>query len=79
MDGIPDWYLPEGCGANTTFAVTTIAPRSTPSGSSRARARSLSWDAAQRLLGNEESGHLDLEWALTGGVLFGKQKTDVTG
>jgi outer membrane receptor protein involved in Fe transport len=39
----------------------------------------LSWDAAQRLLGSEEGGHLDLDWSITGGVLFGKQETAVTG
>jgi len=39
----------------------------------------LSWDAAQRLLGSEQAGHLDLDWALTGGVLFGKQHTSTTG
>jgi len=39
----------------------------------------ISWDAAQRLLGSAEDGHLDLEWAITGGVLFGKQKTRIEG
>jgi len=39
----------------------------------------VSWDAAQRLWGSAEQGRLDLEWALTGGVLFGKQKTTVEG
>jgi len=39
----------------------------------------LSWDAAQRLLGNDQAGHLDLDWSLGGGVLFGKQKTATTG
>jgi len=39
----------------------------------------LSWDAAQRLLGNPQAGHLDLDWSLSGGVLFGKQQTATTG
>jgi hypothetical protein len=39
----------------------------------------MSWDAAQRLWGDEKAGHLDLDWGLTGGLLFGKQKTDVSG
>jgi outer membrane receptor protein involved in Fe transport len=39
----------------------------------------LSWAAAQRLVGNEQAGHLDLDWSLTGGVLFGKQATSTAG
>jgi len=39
----------------------------------------LSWEAARRLLGDEQMGHLDLDWSLTGGVLFGKQKTSLSG
>jgi outer membrane receptor protein involved in Fe transport len=39
----------------------------------------LNWDAAARLFGSEEQGHLDLDWSITGGVLFGKQKADITG
>jgi len=39
----------------------------------------LSWEAAQHLVGDETTGHLDLDWAMTGGVLFGKQQTTATG
>jgi len=39
----------------------------------------LSWDAAAKLLGSEAGGHLDLDWSVTGGVLFGKQKTAFAG
>jgi hypothetical protein len=39
----------------------------------------LSWEAAQRLIGSREAGHLDLEWSVTGGVLFGKQENTLTG
>jgi iron complex outermembrane receptor protein len=34
------------------------------------------WDSSLRLLGDEERGHLDLDWTVSGGVLFGTQKTD---
>jgi len=39
----------------------------------------VTWDASSRLLGGEETGRLDVDWSLTGGALFGKQKTSVTG
>jgi len=39
----------------------------------------LSWDAAIGLLGSEEAGHLDVDWRLRAGVLFGKQRTNVNG
>jgi hypothetical protein len=39
----------------------------------------LTWEAAQRLLGDDNTGRLNVDWSLTGGVLFGKQKTRLTG
>jgi iron complex outermembrane receptor protein len=33
----------------------------------------VSWDAAVRLAGDDEHGHVDLEWTVGGAVLFGKQ------
>ena len=39
----------------------------------------LSWDAGKSLLGDKQNGHLDLDWSVTGGVLFGKQKNSVAG
>jgi len=78
MDGIPDWYLPEGWALMSVsrhhYRASVDAEREF-----KGAGPTLSWDAAQRLLGSKEAGHLDLEWALTGGVLFGKQNTNVTG
>jgi hypothetical protein len=39
----------------------------------------LSWDASRRLWGDEAAGHLDADWSLGGGVLFGRQSTSLTG
>ena len=39
----------------------------------------LSWEAAQRLVGSEQAGHVDLDWSIAGGTLFGKQKTTASG
>jgi hypothetical protein len=37
----------------------------------------LSWEASRPLWGNEDAGSLDLDWTVTGGALFGRQKTTV--
>jgi len=39
----------------------------------------LSWEAAQHLAGSEQTGHVDLDWSVAGGVLFGTQKTAASG
>ena len=39
----------------------------------------VSWDAAMRLLGSDETGHLNIDWSIGAGALFGKQKTSVEG
>jgi opacity protein-like surface antigen len=39
----------------------------------------LSWEASRRIHDTERLGHVDLDWSVTGGVLFGKQKTTITG
>jgi len=39
----------------------------------------LGWDADLHLLGSDQTGHVDLDWSVTGGVLFGKQKTTIAG
>jgi outer membrane receptor protein involved in Fe transport len=78
IEGNPDWQFERGWGkygnsfdryradieANREF--TGFGP-------------TLSWDAAQRLFGNDEVGHLDIEWQVTGGVLFGDQETTASG
>jgi len=40
---------------------------------------SISWDAAMHLLGSDEAGHLDVDWSIVGGALFGKQETSLDG
>ena len=36
----------------------------------------LSWDMATRLWGDDERGHVDADWSLGGGVLFGQQSVN---
>jgi hypothetical protein len=78
MDGIPDWDIPEGWGKyNSThhrYVASLNADREF-----KGAGPTVSWDAAKRLLGDSETGHLDANWSMTGGVLFGKQKTSIIG
>ncbi|HEX5776260.1 MAG TPA: TonB-dependent receptor, partial [Caulobacteraceae bacterium] len=39
----------------------------------------LSWDGSKSLFDGDDSGRLNADWSLTGGVLFGKQKTSADG
>jgi outer membrane receptor protein involved in Fe transport len=77
MNGIPDWNLGGAWvkySSRHEYGASIDANRKF-----RGAGPTLSWDAAQRLLGNETVGHVDVDWSVTGGVLFGKQKTTATG
>jgi hypothetical protein len=78
MHGIPDWNIPEGWfkypSTHHEYQADVTADRKF-----KGAGPTLSWSAAQRLRGNEQAGHLDVDWSVTGGVLFGKQKTKATG
>jgi outer membrane receptor protein involved in Fe transport len=79
MDGVPDWDFPvEGWFKYDTthhrYEAELEATREF-----EGVGPVLSWDAAQRLFGDDEIGHVDLDWSLNGGVLFGKQKMQITG
>jgi len=39
----------------------------------------VSWEASRALWENGDAAHLDLDWAIGGGLLFGKQKTAISG
>ena len=39
----------------------------------------VNWDAAAPILGGSETGHLNVDWSIAAGMLFGKQKTRVEG
>jgi hypothetical protein len=78
MYGIPDWVLQEGWAKypNTRhqYRADLTADREF-----KGAGPTLSWNAAQHLIGNDENGHVDLDWSILGGVMFGKQKATVAG
>jgi hypothetical protein len=86
MIGIPDWNLPEGwakyfISPAPQYAATRHEYRASVEADREFKGAgpTLSWEAAQHLLGSDEMGHVDLDWSITGGVLFGKQKTSLSG
>jgi len=79
MDGIPDWVIPDGWYLKYDSTMHRYQATLDARREFRGAGPMLSWDAAARLIGNEEVGHVDLDWSVNGGVLFGKQKTTVTG
>jgi outer membrane receptor protein involved in Fe transport len=79
IDGVPDFYLPEGWFFSPTTSRSHYRAFIDARREFTGAGPTLSWEAAQRLLGNDQAGHLNLDWRLTGGVLFGKQKTATTG
>jgi iron complex outermembrane receptor protein len=79
MRGIPDMTVPaEAWGKyNTTFHqyIDAFSTQREFKGAGP----TVSWDASRPVWGNDETGHLNVDWTLTGGVLFGRQKTKITG
>jgi len=79
MTGVPAWELPEESvfkyGAqHLRYEAHLLADRKFDG-----FGPTLSWEASQRLLGTEEAGHVDVDWSVGGGVLFGKQETLFVG
>jgi outer membrane receptor protein involved in Fe transport len=78
MNGIPDMYVPEGWfkypSSRHHYRAAIAAEREF-----EGAGPTVTWSAAQPLIGNEEVAHLDIEWSITGGVLFGRQETAATG
>jgi hypothetical protein len=78
MNGIPDWHIVDGWfkypPTRHQYRADIISDRGF-----KGAGPVLSWDAAQRLFGVDSAGHVDVDWSITGGVVFGKQKTAVTG
>jgi outer membrane receptor protein involved in Fe transport len=86
MYGVPDMNIPQGW-RDSFLNSRSAYPASFHRYESSIQAHrefkgagpTISWDAARAVLGNEETGHLDVDWSVKGGLLFGKQTTSVTG
>jgi outer membrane receptor protein involved in Fe transport len=78
MSGIPYEYLPEGWFLkythHTRYEAALRADREF-----KGMGPLLTWDAAEPLMGNDDTGRLSVDWSVRTGALFGKQKTSVKG
>ncbi|MGE5502301.1 MAG: TonB-dependent receptor domain-containing protein [Ignavibacteriales bacterium] len=78
VSGMPDWTLADGWAFYPVrlhqYKAMLLADRRFKGAGPR-----LQWDAATTLLGNENTGRLDIDWSVGGAVLFGKQKTTNSG
>ncbi len=81
MSGIPEWDVPNG--AYGTPAAQIKFYRYSHSASIEhafeGAGPTVTWDASKNLLGNDEFGHLLVDWSLGAGALFGKQKATIKG
>jgi outer membrane receptor protein involved in Fe transport len=75
---LDNWNIPQGWSSVTSTVYESRAAMSATR-KFRGAGPTVSWDAAVPLLGNDRTGHLDLDWTVTGGVLFGDRKTQVVG
>jgi outer membrane receptor protein involved in Fe transport len=79
MRGIPDWQIPD------EFIYFKYMQHSRYNIDLQTRREfkglgpTVGWDASRTFWGDETSGHVDLDWSVSGGVLFGKQKTTFRG
>jgi outer membrane receptor protein involved in Fe transport len=83
--GLTDWVIPDGFAkyysdpANLGASHLNHRIRLDADREFRGTGPTVSWAAATRLLGRDDTGQVNLDWSLTGGVLFGKQKTQIEG
>ncbi|MGE5501662.1 MAG: TonB-dependent receptor domain-containing protein, partial [Ignavibacteriales bacterium] len=76
--GVPDYYLPVGWALypstrhryNSSLAAERQFKGAGPA---------ISVEGATPLIGNAQSGHVNLAWDVGAGVLFGRQKADIAG
>jgi len=78
MQGVPYEYVPEGW-RNKYVHSTRYEGSINAHREFKGAGPLLNWNAAAPLLGNEETGHLNIDWSVGAGVLFGKQKTKIEG
>jgi len=85
LRGVPDWHI--GAGSARSFLDILFNAPAThtvdraifdASREFEGLGPTATWDAAYTLLGSE-MGHLDVDWSLTAGAIFGDQTAKITG
>ncbi len=84
FSGVPDWMAPEGAFI-LPFSTTTPVTHTFYNmqfGADRefeGTGAVVSWDAAHNILQLPDDGRINLDWTVTGGVLWGEQQTAIAG
>jgi iron complex outermembrane recepter protein len=80
MRAVPDMMLPEDAWQKYDTTFHQYIGSFDADRSFEGVGPTLSWDASMPLWrAGDSGGHLNLEWAATGGALFGKQKATIAG
>ncbi|HEX5776249.1 MAG TPA: TonB-dependent receptor [Caulobacteraceae bacterium] len=82
MTGVPDWEVPDEWvrgflwqpSSRTYYDTDVTAEREF-----KGFGPTLAWDSSKALFGDNRTGRVNADWSVSGGVLFGKQKTSVEG
>ncbi len=77
--GVPDWTFPDENVFFTPIQHHRYTADVTARREFEGTGPSVAWDASRRLFGDDQMGHVDLDWSVGGGVLFGKQDTAFSG
>ncbi len=76
---VPDWEIPDYWYYTGSATYTRLRADMKGIREFKGTGPFLSWAASVQLFGDEQAGHVDLDWAVTGGVLFGKQENALVG
>ncbi len=78
--GVPDWNIQAGLLQTRVPATHTLYQSSLGADRSfEGVGPIVAWDAAYSLVEFDNGGHFDLDWTVSGGVLFGDRETTLTG
>jgi hypothetical protein len=75
LDGVPNMQLPDGWYLEHPTLYDRYRSTIENEREFKGAGPMLTWDAARQLAGDDAIGHVALDWSVSGGVLFGKQKT----
>jgi outer membrane receptor protein involved in Fe transport len=79
MAGLPDWNVPDYWVFAKYSTFDRYRSDLTTDRQFKGMGPAASWEAGFPLVGNDQNGHVNLDWSVSAGVLFGKQKVTIKG
>jgi len=77
VDGVPDWELPPEYWVFIPATHDRVRFDLAAEREFEGLGPVVSWEASKRLMGGEDKGRLEADWSISGGVLFGRQKSSI--